>query len=905
MDFNTRVSIIESKIKPNFKMINDDDNNDDFKMKTRSLTNFFINKSQNTKEHNIKQNTSAKPANFIPQEKIFQTVKLNPIKQNNNAQSELNIKSINKHANSVLSRVNKINSNIQNLNDNNKEHNNNNNVVIASQSKDNNNDSIKTQSNQTNTNVINNDVNENKQKHIIHQQNIGTDIINILGDKANKHLTEYNDMLNNNPNRIFRTITKETIDKWKTILIIKTTYEDQTISSITSPSEIKNVFNQDTIQKDINRTRLRERKLLPSFASQLPVYLTYYLKLNGIDYKQGLNEIIGAMLLIHYKHKLSFTETFNLMQGFISKFLTNYYRGYEMTSLKSSMSLIHLLLRYHNPKLSNLFESLKIEPTMYTLNWFMTTCAGKLHLHVLYKLWDCLITSNDNLMIHYYIIAFLLHNQDLLMTADHSFVVVILSQLSLYTEEEVDKIFSLALTIRNNTPYSFKVLANKLEIFKENSPNIKYLYNLIKPNEFVSLPIFPKELFYLAYNQQMKCPNEDCDNVNTINNNNNVVSKKGPLCDYCDLHIKKDIKFIFVDLRIICEKDKRKIYEFTSGFLPNMIMIEQSELSSSNIDKILAERFNKEKGKYHFVFVTSHTDYFKDYEDNFYNMNDPLNYMDNNVILPYYKVSHSKKLSIHKKIYNLMTKEEKSKLKEYNILKTTLETFTKHNIQYISFCYGGFASIHEESILYDITLLNHDSQCKLCNELRKSDNLKCLTKIEKMLYSKRKEIEKEEVNNVNYSGQEMKVFMNNTTEELVSVNKENNNINIGDITQFVCYSDFAMFFGMLKSENESDDIKQEIMVMVKITNILLYKFSQLSNEELNIIENIPIDTLNSILPIKRCKNIVVIKYNIHNNNQHHNNNYITITKTLTIDFLSETNSKKFIYAVNQRKAQST
>jgi hypothetical protein len=172
-----------------------------------------------------------------------------------------------------------------------------------------------------------------------------------------------------------------------------------------------------------------------------------------------------------------------------------------------------------------------------------------------------------------------------------------------------------------------------------------------------------------------------------------------------------------------------------------------------------------------------------------------------------------------------------------------------------------------------------------------------------MLHSKKKEIEKEEVNNVNYNKQEMKVFMNNTTEELISINKEYNNINISDITQFICYSDFAMFFGMLKHENENEhdndiNITQEIMVMVKIDNILLYK---LSNEKLNIIENIHIDMLSSIIPMKRCKNIVVIKYNSNNSNNH----YISTTNTLIIDFLSETNSKKFIYAVNQRKSQST
>ena len=63
--------------------------------------------------------------------------------------------------------------------------------------------------------------------------------------------------------------------------------------------------------------------------------------------------------------------------------------------------------------------------------------------------------------------------------------------------------------------------------------------------------------------------------------------------------------------------------------------------------------------------------------------------------------------------------------------------------------------------------------------------------------------------------------------------------------------------------------------MVKIDNILLYK---LSNEELNIIENININMQSSI--------------------------YISTTSTLILNFLSKTNNKKSIYAVNQRKSQS-
>ena len=70
---------------------------------------------------------------------------------------------------------------------------------------------------------------------------------------------------------------------------------------------------------------------------------------------------------------------------------------------------------------------------------------------------------------------------------------------------------------------------------------------------------------------------------------------------------------------------------------------------------------------------------------------------------------------------------------------------------------------------------------------------------------------------------EEKTFARGTTFE--DVVKEYNNINISDITQFICYSNFTMFFGMLKRENENDNdtnINQEIMVMVKIENILLY-----------------------------------------------------------------------------------
>ena len=714
-----------------------------------------------------------------------------------------------------------------------------------------------------------------------------------LKQNAEEQEIWYEKIVTTNPDVLFSSLSSENIEQWKKVLINQTPFESDTISLISNASESKDILNQKIILNDMNRTRKRERVILPSFADQLTVYITYYVKNNGLEYKQGINEIVGAMLLLHYKFSLTFTETFNLIQGFMNKFITNYYRGNEMVALKASMSLVKLLLQYHCPLLYYFFESLEIQPEMYTMNWFMTTYAGKLHLHILYRFWNYLIAENDNLMIHYCVIAFLLMHKDLLMSSDLSLAVVILSQLTLYYEDEVDQLFNIALNIRSKTPYSFKVLANKLELFKENSKNIGELYQRIKPNEFVSLPIYPKEIFHVAYNglDNITCPNEECN----PNYNSTYTPKKKLPCDYCDLHIKKDIKFIFVDLRIFPSKDKKSDSQ-TIGFLPNMIMIEQEELQLENIHEILLERFNKEKGKYHFVFITSNTDYFKDYEDNFYEFNESVDYMEQNILYPTTKV-RNKKLSIHHKTLKLMTSEEKSKLKEYDILRKTIEIFTKQNIQYISFCFGGFSSIHKDSIMYDITLLNHDPHCKLCIKLKKDKHWKSRTKIEKMFQKQHDKEQMSESTVIKAKGQHKKVFMENTTEELIAENKECPTINYNQITQFICYSEHSLFFGFIKDKLESHE-RKEVMFMIKSKELLIYLFPEIEGEELTKINSIDIEIILSILPLKKMKNAVILKYTLKNENNRTKEEHL-----LYIDFLAEIESKKFIYAVNQRKRQ--
>ena len=55
-----------------------------------------------------------------------------------------------------------------------------------------------------------------------------------------------------------------------------------------------------------------------------------------------------------------------------------------------------------------------------------------------------------------------------------------------------------------------------------------------------------------------------------------------------------------------------------TGFLPSMISVLQEELKSEDFSEIITNRFISERGNYHFIFLTTSTDTFNDFESNYY-----------------------------------------------------------------------------------------------------------------------------------------------------------------------------------------------------------------------------------------------------------------------------------------------
>lgn len=276
-----------------------------------------------------------------------------------------------------------------------------------------------------------------------------------------------------------RTIKESNINQWKAIL-----YNHNRTFSITQLNESiyynddSKIFNQneqnyinefdemDIISKDAIRTRCAETRLIKDYIKNIEALLRFFVKENKIKYKQGLNEIAGAFLLLKYsniKH-MTFSEVYNLLNGFFHLFVFNYYDDKTIYSIKNSLSLLQLLLKYHAPDLYNAFEKSMLFPEVYGTSWILTAFSYKLSLNKLFYLWNKLILDNDQLMIHYFFAALLIYKKNSFINLDEYSLPLALTRLNIGSEKEIDIIYNYASNLRKQTPYSFRHFAYKLDI---------------------------------------------------------------------------------------------------------------------------------------------------------------------------------------------------------------------------------------------------------------------------------------------------------------------------------------------------------------------------------------------------------------------------------------------------------
>ena len=421
----------------------------------------------------------------------------------------------------------------------------------------------------------------------------------------------------------FDLISEELLEKWEKILKSNNLTKARTVADDINFDDYNLTYDWiQTIQNDAKRTRVRERFNFPDFEKVLQKILVYFCKLNNIEYKQGLNEVLGPFLLLKVKFpKMKLSKIYNLFTLFIDYFFSNYYYEVELFSFRSSISLVNLLLKYHDPLLYSLFKENNISPEMYAINWLLTTYANKNSLEITYALWDIMLEENDQLFIHFMVIAFLLHHKQKFIETDGSSIPVFFSKNQIGTKELLTEIVKSAREIRKNTPISFRLLVKNLEIFKSRTTRVKEMYEKCNPEQILSLPVLAEELLsnMNLKKRKISCINEKCSNF-FMNEEN---KKEESFCEICrNQNWKNNIKYIVIDLR---NKNDSQIKdsitnEGTFIFINNDIL-SQEVINKGNAGDVLSEKIEKLKSNsnenINIVLMTNDTEDYDEFEYNY------------------------------------------------------------------------------------------------------------------------------------------------------------------------------------------------------------------------------------------------------------------------------------------------
>ena len=766
---------------------------------------------------------------------------------------------------------------------------------------------------------------------------------------------EYTEIIKTNPSSLFDLITESKIKSWE-----KKLFNINSKKLISSSKSEENIFSKintikieekQVIQNDSLRTRSRESDLYPNFKLILNQTLLYYCHKTKANYKQGLNELFGGFILLKYKlPNISLIDIINLSSSLIDKYFPNYFYEKNIYSLKSAISLFQILLKYHEPTVYNKLEKCEVKPELYSLNWIINYQSSKFHIDLFYYFWDNIISINDPLFIHFFLVALIQYHRELIINCDQNYLLALMNNLPIKTKFDLDLIINKALAIRKNTPYSFRLWVNKIGFLRKDYKDIEINYEKYKPNTFMALPLFPSEILFYIYKDQINCIDSRCKNyINNLGHispglefkkiqedNKNIKYgdklynlrqlkslAENHICEKCTMKLEKNFKYFIFDLRMKQNKEGININE--TGYLPQekKINISQEELKSLDFSTIITNRFLNQRGIYHFIFISSETDNFNNFEKNYYK--DNISEEDKFKMLFGFMQPKLKEKELNideaKKDLNM---EEIYKLKEYDNIKKTISTMIKNNFPYVSYIYGGFEQVHKESKRFKIELLNHiKEKCYLC--LNKNNTTE-KRKISYDTYDKNKEEEKnilyqhlwEKKEKINYNN--LSFFINNPNIKIhLGILKAYKNEQIEEskiqilITELI--NKFELVLYKFNKEKQFLEFESTIMILDSNKKKEYYDLGmendieeKQQNFELTLLEKIKVNNIISIKKKKKNKNIVniEIKEEKRRNIFSVNNFNINNINNIVIDFSSEKDSKNFILSfkslINMYKA---
>ena len=523
---------------------------------------------------------------------------------------------------------------------------------------------------------------------------------------------------------------------------------DILLKTITTP-----LSNERVLKCDVERTKAEETQDIPQFKHACINLLTHYCNTKQMTYIQGLSEIMATFLLIKYQLNIPYYKVYNLFVSFIDYFIPNMYSSSDISSLQTTLTLINLLLKYHDIQLYNIFKSLQIFPELYASGFLLTMFANKLPSSIVFRIWDKLIPFRDKLFPHFIIIAMILHYKPLYIhyadkKEDNIKIASYVSQISINSVNDVDAIIEIALELNIRTPVSYRIIANNVGLFN----TCKGIIKEYEIDTMEVMPMFPSEIVRYFYLNMITCYDSKCACYLQT-----YCTEPDDFCDYCKLNVKY-IGKIQRDLVIIDIRNKLNTKEcdyllgqndvvivnvgnYANDIRDEIVIATETANTNDNIDvsniKALDDVYKQittiinvnEINNKHFVLLTNYTDH--------YDVN-----------------KYKKGRTYHTKIteYGVeVTRVYPDRNFTSEIRKVQLdETFQNENImleiliyylcnikqmKYISTVYGGYSVMHDIFVKYNLNKQQRRPKCMLCDSFYRS-NLKLKEQLKRFITMK-------------------------------------------------------------------------------------------------------------------------------------------------------------------------
>ena len=224
------------------------------------------------------------------------------------------------------------------------------------------------------------------------------------------------------------------------------------------------------IHRDVCRTRVGVTRIKPEYRQHLSLLLDIYCRSRGVEYKQGLNELLLPLLVLCEESQDATLDTcYNLFYALIHRFLPSIFSHSDFESLRCLFRAFRLLLLYFDPQLGTHVDRSGILPELYATAWFITLFARDCPLELLWCVWDFYLVEDDPHLHYFVALALLMQERERLLSLDGGQLPVALRRLHL---SNLLPLLSTARTLRQQTPPS---LLNHLHVLSSPSSTAQVL----------------------------------------------------------------------------------------------------------------------------------------------------------------------------------------------------------------------------------------------------------------------------------------------------------------------------------------------------------------------------------------------------------------------------------------------